>query len=148
MTFKILPLFLFLGSALFACSFNIKHINKRLSNQNADFVFRMSDSNGSTKIIRKIPVVLANLFLSNVINTALPNFVHADTEEAKVAPWNAGIKYTVVKSGDGDMPKRGDLVAVRFIGSYNGKCIYILLFIFDLSKHKQAEYYCVHYLLI
>jgi FKBP-type peptidyl-prolyl cis-trans isomerase len=36
------------------------------------------------------------------------------------APWNKDIKYEVIQSGKGDQPKVGDLVAVRFKGSYKG----------------------------
>lgn len=41
---------------------------------------------------------------------------HAE-DEVKTA---SGLTYTVVKKGDGPQPNVGDLIAIRFRGSYNG----------------------------
>lgn len=41
--------------------------------------------------------------------------------EFKQSPWSSGVQYEVVKSNpDGDVAKVGELVAIRFKGSYKG----------------------------
>lgn len=46
-----------------------------------------------------------------------PNLV---SNAAEATTTSSGLQYTVTKKGDGPAPSPGDLMAIRFRGSYNG----------------------------
>eukprot|EP01041_Mallomonas_annulata_P009547 gene9547-19846_t len=67
---------------------------------------------------KSLPVILGfGLFFSSPTISPPPAFA---AEELVDSPWTSGVKYTVVKSGTGASPKVGDMVSIRFRGSYKG----------------------------
>ena len=57
-------------------------------------------------------------------------------EESSVvvtAAWSPGVTYTIVKSGEGPTPKVGDIVGIRFTGSYKGN-------VFDNTFKTEEPY--------
>jgi hypothetical protein len=59
-----------------------------------------------------------------IISSCLPifafNFLPAKAE-LSISPWSKDVQYEVIRSApDGAQPKAGDLVAIRFKGTYNG----------------------------
>jgi FKBP-type peptidyl-prolyl cis-trans isomerase len=54
--------------------------------------------------------------------------------ELNPTPWNSAVKYEIIETGKGDQPKVGDLVAIRFKGSYKGT-------VFDDTFKKEQPYF-------
>jgi len=74
---------------------------------------------------------IATTILSTSLLFLRPQYSFSD--ELLVAPWSNEVSYSVVKSGTGAVPKPGDLVAIRFIGSYKGN-------IFDNTFATEEPY--------
>lgn len=56
-------------------------------------------------------------------------------EELMISPWNSGIKYEVLKSNpNGEFPKIGDLVTIRFKGAYKNA-------VFDDTFSTEEPYF-------
>ena len=102
--------------------------------QSSDF----KNSNVFSKAFtRALPLLVSGALFFNggvmvPISQAAEDFV--PTKYEAVAPWNSAIKYTVVKKGDGAEIKSGDLVEVRFVGSFQGK-------VFDDTFSTAEPYY-------
>jgi FKBP-type peptidyl-prolyl cis-trans isomerase len=61
------------------------------------------------------------LLKSTAAMSSLGLLVNAAYADMTVAPFDDKIRYEVVTAGQGDMPKVGDLVSIRFKASYKGK---------------------------
>mmetsp|Transcript_24359 Transcript_24359/g.24620 ORF Transcript_24359/g.24620 Transcript_24359/m.24620 type:complete len:208 (+) Transcript_24359:71-694(+) len=77
-----------------------------------------SRSNVAKKFFSKAVPILLSFGLMMPPSGPMPA-AYAD-ETVTTAPWDSGIKYSIIKSGTGDKPKVGDIVAIRFKGSYKG----------------------------
>ena len=75
-----------------------------------------------------IPIVVSAL-MSTIVNVMPAN------ADFSLAPWSDQIQYEVVKSNpNGEKPKVGEMVAVRFKGSYKGTT-------FDDTFSTEQPYY-------
>lgn len=75
-----------------------------------------------------VPIVVSAL-ISTVVNVMPAN------ADFSIAPWSDKIQYEVVKSNpNGEKPKVGEMVAVRFKGSYKGTT-------FDDTFSTEQPYY-------
>ena len=63
---------------------------------------------------KTIPTFLSIAFLSSNIRIA------SASEDIISSSWEPGLSYSIVKSGNGEQPIAGELVAIRFTGSYKG----------------------------
>ena len=61
------------------------------------------------------------LLKSTAAMSSLGLLVNSAYADMTVAPFDDKIRYEVVTAGQGDQPKVGDLVSIRFKASYKGK---------------------------
>jgi len=75
--------------------------------------------NSDKTFSKLIPLLLSGAVFLQAPNIRAEDYVPPKYEN--VAAWDGGIKYSVVKNGKGPNIKVGDLVEIRFLGSYQGK---------------------------